>query len=168
MIEKRFVRVKVGDLVPYENNPRNIPEEAVADVMESIKQCGDGEPLDPIEIDEDNVILAGHTRRLAFLKAGIEETDCVQYLGMTDEQKRKYRILANKTGERSGWNFTLLDEELGTLDFDGYDFGFDVDELDLDGMFEESDPTEKEEKLHEVTCPCCGETFMVNSSFEPQ
>lgn len=154
MIKKEFIKIAVADLIPYENNPRKIPQEAVDDVRESIKQCGD---LDPIEIDENNVILAGHTRRLAYLAEGIEETDAIRYTGMTDEQKKKYRILANKTGEKSGWDYELLESELGELDFDGYDFGFNLDDMDIDDLFEASDPKEKKKKT--VVCPHCGEEF---------
>ena len=120
-IKKTLVRMKVSDLVPYERNPRKIPQEAIDDVCESYRQCG---VIDPIEIDEQNVILSGHTRRLAALEIGLKVIDCLKVEGLTEEQKRKYRILANKTGERSGWDFELLDWELQDLDFEGYDFNF--------------------------------------------
>lgn len=120
-IEKKFIRVKVDDLVPYEHNSRKIPQDAVDDVRESIKQCGD---LDPIEVDENLVILSGHTRRLAAIEFGLTEVDVIQYIGLTEEQKRKYRILANKAGEKSKWDMALLEWEVSDLDFDGYDFGF--------------------------------------------
>jgi ParB-like chromosome segregation protein Spo0J len=55
--------------------------------------------LDPIEIDENGVILSGHTRYKALQKLGYKTVDVILYTGLTDEQKRKYRILANKTGE---------------------------------------------------------------------
>ena len=165
MIEKKLIRVKVADLIPYERNPRKIPQEAVDDVRESIRQCGS---LDPIEVDEGMEILAGHTRRLAYLAEGVEEVDVIQYTGLTEEQKRKYRLLSNKTGEKSGWDYELLDWELEDLDFEGHDFGFSMDEVDIDDMFSEHQPAEKEEKLHEIVCPCCGKTFVVNSSFEVQ
>lgn len=61
VVKKEFIKMKTKDLIPYENNPRH-NEEAVPDVAESIRQCGD---LDPIEVDENNVILSGHTRLLA-------------------------------------------------------------------------------------------------------
>lgn len=152
MVEKRLLREKVADLVPYENNPRVIPEEAVEDVRQSIRQCGD---LDPIEVDENMVILAGHTRRLAYLAEGVEETDVVMYIGLTEEQKRKYRLLSNKTAEKTSWNFAALDTELLELDFDGYDFGFDMGALEEETAplsFKEYD--EKTETKHK--CPVCG------------
>lgn len=130
MIEKRHLRMRVNDLIPYENNPRNHTDQSIADVKESVLQCGDGEPLDEIEIDENNVILSGHGRRLAYIDLGIQEVDVTQYIGMTEEQKTKYRILANQTQDRSDWDFTLLEQELAKVDFGGYDFGFDMPEDD--------------------------------------
>jgi uncharacterized glyoxalase superfamily protein PhnB len=120
--------MNIAELIPYENNPRK-NEDAVPDVAESIKQCGD---LDPIEIDENNVILSGHTRLLALIEQGFTETDVIKYTGLTEEQKRKYRILANKAGEKSKWDFDLLAEELENLDFDEYDFDFNLPNFDDD------------------------------------
>lgn len=154
MIKKEFIRIKVEDLIPYEKNPRKIPQSAIDDVRESIRQCGD---LDPIEIDEENVILAGHTRRLAYLAEGIKEVDAIRYIGLTEKQKRKYRILANKTGERSGWDYELLDWELEDLDFEGYDFGFDTDDLDLFADTEDlHDENYEPPENKELICPACG------------
>lgn len=150
MIEKRHIRMRIADLIPYEDNPRNHNRESIEDVKQSILQCGDGVPLDEIEIDENNVILAGHGRRLACLELGITEVDVTQYIGMTEEQKKKYRILANKTQERSTWDMQLLEKELDGLDFEGYDFGFD----DLEELKEfEKDPTEVVEDEYDQEPP---------------
>ena len=146
MVEKEFVRVSISDLIPYDNNPRK-NDNAVPDVAESIKQCGD---LDPIEIDENNVILAGHTRLMALMEQGFTETDVIRYTGLTEEQKKKYRILSNKTGEKALWDFDALAEELEGLDFDDYDFGFD---LDFDGN-EEPAEIEEDEVPEEVETRC--------------
>ena len=122
-VKKELVRLEVDKLIPYERNPRKIPQEAINDVKESYMQCG---VIDPIEIDENNIILSGHTRRLAAMELGIKVVDVLRVTGLTEKQKRKYRLLANKTGEKSGWDYELLDWELEDLDFEGYDFGFDV------------------------------------------
>lgn len=120
-MKKTLEVIELSSLVPYGNNPR-INDHAVGDVIESIKQC---ENLDPIEIDENNVILAGHTRLKALEELGYKETEVIRYTGLTEEQKRKYRILSNKTGEKAQWDLSKLEEELNNLDFDDYDFGFD-------------------------------------------
>lgn len=124
-VSKTLIRVRVTDLIPYEKNPRKIPQEAVDDVRESYRQCG---VIDPIEIDENNVILSGHTRRLAAIEENITEVDALRVTGLTENQKRKYRLLANKTGEKSGWDYDLLATEIEDLDFEEYDFDWDLPE----------------------------------------
>lgn len=131
-----IIKLKIDEVIPYENNPRN-NDEAVAYVAESIKQCG---YCSPIIIDEDNVILCGHTRLKALNQLGYKEVECVRKSGMTDEQKKKYRILDNKTAEVAEWNFDLLEEELKDLDFGDFDFGFD----DMPELAEPVDITEDE------------------------
>ena len=123
-MKKEFVTLALSEIIPYENNPR-INDEAVGDVVESIKQC---ENLDPIEIDENNVILAGHTRLKALQELGYTETECIRYSGLTEEQKKKYRLLSNKTGEKAEWDLEKLKMELADLDFGDFDFGFDLPE----------------------------------------
>lgn len=158
MIKKELLQLNVADLVPYENNPRVITQRAIDACAESIKQC---ESLDPIEVDENNVILSGHTRRLAMIQLGIETADVVRYTGLTEEQKKKYRLLANKTGELSLWDFSKLDEELAEIDFDGFDFGFLTENVEnavpeavasAPDSFKEYD----EDIQTEHKCPVCG------------
>lgn len=112
---------KLREIHPYPNNPRK-NDKSVDAVAESIAQCG---YCAPIVIDEDGVILAGHTRYRALKKLGWKECEVCVAVGLTDEQKRKYRILDNRTNELSAWDFDKLDLELPTLDFGGFDFGFD-------------------------------------------
>ena len=104
---------------PYERNPRK-NDGAVDAVAESIRQCG---YCAPIVIDEAGVILAGHTRYKALQKLGWEKVQVCQVEGLSEEQKRKYRILDNKTGEIAEWDDDLLEIELDGLDFEGFDFG---------------------------------------------
>ena len=156
MIKKEFLTLPLADLVPYENNPRH-NEEAVESVMESIRQT---ENLDPIEIDENGVILSGHTRKKALQELGFSETQVVRISGLTEEQKRKYRLLANKTNEISEWDFEKLREELEDLDFNGFDFGWDLPETG------EKDPetfTEDEApEIEETTFSEIGDLWILN------
>lgn len=142
----KYIKKKLIDIHPYENNPR-INDEAVDDVVESIKQCS---YISPIIIDEDGVILAGHTRYKALTKLGYEDADVIVVSDLTDEQKKKYRLYDNKTSEFASWDQKKLSEELTDVDFERYDFG-------------QPDLSEKEEKEVKQTkaCPCCGEVFEV-------
>lgn len=147
--------VKMNEIIPYENNPRN-NDDAVEAVKESIKQCG---YIAPIIVDENMVILAGHTRYKALQTLGVTLAEVKIVTNMSEEQKKKYRILDNKTNELAGWDFQKLEEELMGLDFDGFDFGFDeVKAIDnLDDFFTDAEPKEKEPK--KIQCPHCGEWF---------
>ena len=102
---------KIADIVPYYANPRIIPEEAVTEVSKSLKNHG---VLQPIVIDKENVVVAGHTRLLAAKKLQLEEVPCVIYEG-NKENVNAYRIADNKTGEYSTWEEGTLDKELDKL-----------------------------------------------------
>lgn len=120
---KNLITLKAKDIKPYDNNPR-INDNAVEAVMESIKQC---EYIAPIIVDEEGIILAGHTRFKALKELGKTDVEVMQVGGLSEEQKRKYRILDNKTNELAMWDFNLLALEIEDLDFDGFDFGFDYE-----------------------------------------
>ena len=124
-MQKEYIKVPIGSLVPYENNPR-INDEAVPYVEESINQVG---YITPIVIDENNIILAGHTRLKALEnnRHGAETIEVLRVSGLSEEQKRKYRLLDNKTSEKAKWDFTKLEEELSELDFGDFDFEFESD-----------------------------------------
>ena len=145
----KYTKKKLKDIKPYENNPR-INDDAVDDVVESIKQCS---YIAPIVIDEDGVILAGHTRYKALTKLGYKECEVIIVSGLTEEQKKKYRLYDNKTAEFASWDQKKLSEELSDVDFQGYDFGQPIITA------EEEEITGAESKM--MTCPCCGEVFEV-------
>ena len=111
--------VALDRIKPYERNPRK-NDGAVDAVAESIQQCG---YCSPIVVDEAGVILAGHTRYKALRKLGWDKAPIVYVEDLTEAQKRKYRILDNKTGEIAEWDNDLLEIELDGLDFDEFDFG---------------------------------------------
>lgn len=131
-----LVTLKLNDIKPYKNNPRK-NDAAVDAVAESIMQC---EYIAPIIVDEDHIILAGHTRYKALKKLGYKEAECIIKTGLSDDQKKKYRLLDNKTGELAEWDFELLLEELDGLDFDGFDFGFEINTEDEKDVIEDEAP----------------------------
>lgn len=145
-------KIKLSQLIPYENNPRN-NEDAVEAVKESIRQCG---YVAPIIVDENMVILAGHTRYKALNEMAVESCEVIIRAGLSEEQKKKYRILDNKTNEFAGWDFEKLEEELAVLDFGGFDFGFDKDE-ESKTQKEDTDLSDKVEEIYQVIIDCSGE-----------
>ena len=149
-----YVKRKLSAIKPYENNPR-FNDAAVDDVAESIKQCT---YIAPIIIDEDGVILAGHTRYKALKKLGYKECSVIVAKGLTEDQKKKYRLYDNKTGELSRWDQKLLSRELCNVDFLGFDFGQPVTALPDD---EADAGADGKNKPRTKVCPCCGEVFEI-------
>lgn len=136
MTEMNIKHMKIEDLIPYENNPRN-NDNAVEFVANSIKEFGWKQP---IVIDKNNVIIAGHTRLKAAERLGLESVPCLLADDLTHEQVRAYRLADNKTSEISEWNFESLEGELNELKdigMDMKDFGFDpiLPSIDLDDVF---------------------------------
>ena len=83
--------MNIGDIIPYENNPR-INDHAVPYVEESIKQVGD---IAPVIVGENNEIIAGHTRIKALTEQGEKEIDVLKVSGLSEKQKKEYRLLDN-------------------------------------------------------------------------
>lgn len=139
------------DLIPYENNPR-VNDYAVKKVLESIKEFGF---RNPILVDADMVIIAGHTRREASILAGLEQVPYIVADDLTPEQVKAYRIADNKLGELATWDEDMLREELWGLqeaDFSLEVMGFT--EMDLKDLFEEKpEPKEKKPKEEKTTLP---------------
>ena len=134
---------KVGDLIPYEKNPRKNAK-AVKYVANSIENFGFKQP---IVIDRDNVVVCGHTRLMATKRLGIEEVPCIVADDLTDEQIKAFRLADNKVAEQSEWDIGLLNEELDDiLNVDMSDFGFDIFSMDdleeMEGYNSEEDDRE--------------------------
>ena len=150
-MEKKLITMKISDIIPYENNPRKNAK-AVNVVADSIEQTGYN---NPIVVDENNVILAGHTRLLSLKKLNKKEVEVLQIIGMDEEKKRKYRLLDNKVGEYSSWDYVALMDELDGLDWNGLelDWGIQTEE-----NFPEMDELESfdEEIETKHKCPECG------------
>lgn len=121
----QIVMKKLTEIKPYSRNPRN-NDGAVSAVAESIKNFGFKVPL---VIDNNIIIVCGHTRYQACKKLGLAEIPCVIADDLTNEQIKAFRLADNKTAELAEWDFDLLSEELdGIFDIDMSDFGFDTQE----------------------------------------
>lgn len=115
----------VKDLKPYEKNPRK-NDDAVQYVANSIKEFGFRVP---IVIDSNNTIVCGHTRWKAAKLLKMETVPCVIADDLTEEQIKAFRVADNKTSEKSGWDFALLDTELAEIEtIDMTLLGFDEPE----------------------------------------
>lgn len=113
---------KVSELIPYDKNTKKHDQKQIENVANSIKRFGWQQP---IVIDEHDVVVIGHCRLLAAKKLKQKEVPCTVASGLTEQEIRELRIADNKTNE-SPWDMEILDIELPDLDFDGFDFEFDV------------------------------------------
>ena len=120
-MELKIEYVDIDSIKPYENNPRH-NEEAIPYVMNSIKEFGF---KNPIIIDKNNVIIAGHTRLESAKRLGMKEVPIIHADDLTEEQVKAFRLADNKVSEKAEWDFKLLDEELENLDINMEDFGFE-------------------------------------------
>lgn len=149
--------VKYADplaLKPYGNNPR-VNDYAVKKVLASIEEFGFTQP---ILVDEDLVIIAGHTRREAAILKGLKEVPYIVVDWLSPEKVRAYRIADNKLAELSTWDDTTLREEL--FELEAVDFPLEVmgfTEMDLKDLFMEEEPEggekEKSPKEEKTTLP---------------
>lgn len=127
------------ELTPYDNNSRTHSDEQIEQVAASIKEFGF---TNPVLIDDDNGVIAGHGRIMAAEKLGMDKVPTINLKGMTEEQRKAYVIADNQLALNAGWDFDILKSELldlRELDFDLDLLGFDDDVLD--GLLEE-DPQE--------------------------
>ncbi len=118
----------IGRLKPYPGNPR-VNDGAVDAVAESIRRFGFRQP---IVVDAEGVIVAGHTRHRAAQKLGLAEVPVHRASDLTPEQTRALRIADSKTPELADWDFSLLSVEMESLDDAGFDWsalGFSGEEL---------------------------------------
>lgn len=126
----KVVTKAVADLIPYLRNSRTHSDAQVAQIAASIKEFG---WTNPILIDGENGIIAGHGRLLAARKLGQDKVPVIELAHMTEAQKRAYVIADNQLAMNAGWDTSMLTLELGDLKAEGFDLellGFDAAELE--------------------------------------
>ena len=122
--------VEVTALIPYAKNSRTHDDAQVAQIAASIKEFG---WTNPILIDGDKGIIAGHGRLMAARKLKMDKVPVIELNGMTEAQKKAYVIADNRLALNAGWDNAMLTIELKDLEDEGFDLsltGFDQDELD--------------------------------------
>ena len=146
-------RRNIKSIIPYARNSRTHSDEQVAQIAASIKEWGF---TNPILVDVDGEIIAGHGRLLAAQKLGLDEVPCITAVGWSDAQKKAYVIADNKLALNAGWDNDMLSiefAELKDMDFDLGLTGFDADELakllqepEQEGLTDEDDVPEAPEQ----------------------
>lgn len=137
-----IVSRKVADLIPYARNARTHSDAQVAQIAASIREFG---WTNPILLDGQNGIIAGHGRLMAARKLSITDVPCIELAGLTEAQRKAYILADNKLALNAGWDDEMLRLELGELaamDFDMMLTGFSDEDLLGTGKDENQDDTE--------------------------
>lgn len=110
------------DLHPYPKNAKKHPQYHVEQIKQSIEQFGN---IDPIAIDENNMILEGHGRYLALKALGVLEVPVIRIVHLSAEEKKAYILAHNQLTLTTGFDLPILEEELSDItSLDMTDFGF--------------------------------------------
>jgi DNA modification methylase len=138
-------------LIPYAKNSRTHSEAQVAQIAGSIKEFGFN---NPVLIDEDNGIIAGHGRVMAAQKLGLQAVPCIRLAHLSDTQRKAYVIADNRLALNAGWDDQMLTVELQELDSESFDLsllGFEADELNaLLNPIKETEGLTDEDEVPEV------------------
>jgi ParB-like chromosome segregation protein Spo0J len=138
-MKQQIEYIETGKLIPYARNSRTHSDDQVQQIMGSIKEFGF---TNPVLVDGDGVIIAGHGRTMAAQRLGMKEVPCLRLSHLTEAQKRAYIIADNKLALNAGWDDEMLSVELRNLrdeDFDlsltGFDDARDCRMMELDPKY---------------------------------
>lgn len=147
-----LIYMKIEELIPYDKNNKIHDENQIKKIARSIRECGFRAP---ILIDENNVILAGHWRLEWAKRAKLKDVPVIKYTDLTEDQKKKYRILDNRLGDLAEYDLDALKEELMSIDdkwitemFNDFDLGLnDEEQWDEDTEDDVPEVDEEEEAI---------------------
>lgn len=155
---RRYENVEIEKLKPYKNNARTHSDEQIEKIAKSMNEFGF---INPVLVDGNLNVIAGHGRILGAKKLGMKEVPCLFIEDLTEEQKRAYIIADNRLAEDAGWDKELLKielEDLKNMNFDitltGFeleDFDFSMEETEvIEDEFDETVPEEPTSKKGEI------------------
>ena len=155
-----IIKIPIGELTPDPTNAKDHPDWQVEQIVNSIEQFGN---LDPIGVwGEDNLIVEGHGRYEALMQLGYQEAECIRLDWLTEEERRAYALAHNKLTMNSGFIPDALDLNLDAIgEIDMGLFGFNASKVyegEEDDFFDEQDDIDfdKESNTKKITCPNCG------------
>jgi hypothetical protein len=148
-MELKIEYISVNDLKPYEKNNKKHEDFDIGEIAKSISKY---EMIDPVGIwGKNNTIVEGHGRVLACKQLSIDKVPCIRLDHLTDEQRREYAIVHNKSSELALYDFDNLADELAELDLSDFefDFGIDTDEEETEIVEDEAPEIDEENEKEE-------------------
>jgi ParB family transcriptional regulator, chromosome partitioning protein len=166
MSNLKIVYKPITDLIPYANNSRTHSDDQVLQIASSIKEFGF---TNPVLVDDEGGIVAGHGRVMAAKKLNLKEVPTITLIGLTEAQKKAYIIADNKLALNAGWDDEMLKLEfdaLKELDFDLEITGFDISELNFNiANYDILDDENLDKELEEMAA---GVKKAIQIEFEPE
>lgn len=144
--------VPVSDLRAYPNNAKIHTAEQVTQIVKSIEEFGFN---DPIAVWKDNEIIEGHGRLLAAIELGLKTVPIIRLDDLTDEQRKAYTLVHNKLTMNTGFDFSILDIELESIEMNMEQFGFWYYDVDWDNVRDLSEDAYEEPEHNMLQCPKC-------------
>lgn len=150
--------IDIEQIKPYENNAKIHTREQIEQIMKSIEEFGNN---DPIAIDKDNVIIEGHGRLMALKELGYKQVEVIRLSHLTEEQRKAYTLIHNQLTMNTGFDFEILQEELQSIiniDMGEFDFQLnnipeietcEEDNYDIDEVLEE-EPKSKSGQIYQL------------------
>lgn len=167
-ITTKLIKIKIKDIIPYENNAKLHDSNQLEAIRDSIISLG---YLSRIEVDEKNIVLAGHGRLQSFKQldsTGEKEIEVIQFTGLDEDQKKAYRIAHNKLTMTTGFDPDKLGKEFNLLEDTDYfgSTGFETKEIsEIWDRPETSNLVEQEKSSTiEHTCPECHHVWQTEIS----
>lgn len=143
-----ITKMRMSDIHPYGNNAKNHPDTQIQQIMDSIREFGNN---DPIAVDEEGVIIEGHGRYTALKRLGYRETEVIVLKGLNEDQKNAYRLVHNQLTMNSGFDMDALKAELEKIEMDLTEFDLNLDDLaDDDPIIEEDDVPEIDDEKEPI------------------
>ena len=133
---EKIKEMNIDSLIPYENNAKVHDEKQVDIIARSIEEYGF---INPLLIDKDLNVIAGHGRIMAAKKLGLEKVPCIFVEGLSDAQRRAYILADNRIAELAHWDYDIAFEEIESLDSLGFDIdltGFEIPRVSGEDFFE--------------------------------
>lgn len=160
MTTLKIIYRPINELKRHKNNARTHPQSQIEQIINSVNEFG---WTNPILIDEGDIIIAGHGRLESAEILGLNEVPCIVLSGLTDAQKRAYRIADNQLPLNAGWDIELLQSEIEALKLENFDIdllGFNSDEFNKTVSTNEINFPDSFSECNETSlnnkCPKCG------------
>ena len=155
--DKEIEYLAIEDLTPYEKNARTHDENQIEKLKNSLEEFGF---INPVIIDENNMILVGHGRIMGAKELGIKTVPCIRIKYLTEDQKKAYILADNKLSDLGGWDLDLLNEELASIELDMSMFGFEEieepeieiedDDFDIEDLEPVKEPKSKRGEIYKL------------------